>query len=511
MQQKQYKLLLIKPRQHLKHYSTQIEIAKLLGKRTGGVPLALPVIAALTPDNYKIKIVDEDISSLPRRFKPDIVGISMITSNSDRGYELARIYRKKGAKVILGGPYPSFSIDEGLNHADSIVVGEAELAWKELLKDFESNNLKKVYKSNERTDFSTAVIPRWDLVQTGKMFSVNVQASRGCPYKCEFCLTTQIYGRKIRKREISDVVKEIKQLPKRNILFVDENFTIDKRYARELSQAIKPLNVSWICQSSVDVADDPELLNIMADAGCRFIFIGFESLKADSLQKTHKYQNKPENYSNIIEAIHKAGMHVYASFIIGFDQDKAEDLEVFRQFIEQSSLPVFTLSILGTSPGMELYSRLEKENRLLKSLNKQFFVGAYPVMKYKNFDNKEFFNKYNELIEHLFSFKEIRKRTIKMLEKGYFAKDNASPAITNAQKFRVTLILVASYLLSRDKEKRLFFRDIISLIKQKKLAISEAASVLLMFESITRHIRKDRKYRKVYYDEIKRIESEGAW
>ena len=471
--------------------------------------MALPVIAALTPDNYTIKIIDEDISSLPKWFKPDLVGISMITSNSSRGYEIARRYKKAGAKVVLGGPYPSFSVDEGLKEADSIVVGEAEISWKELIRDFENNSLKKVYKAEERTDFVTAVKPRWDLVKTSRMFTFNVQASRGCPYKCEFCLTTQIYGRKIRKRKIDDVVEEIKQLPIRNVLFVDENFTIDKRYAKELSEALKPLGVSWICQSSVDVADDPELLKIMAESGCRFIFIGFESLKDDSLKKTKKYQNKPENYSEIIEKIHQAGMNVYASFIIGFDQDTPEDMDVFRKFIEQSSLPVFTLSILGTSPGMELYNRLEEERRLLKGLNKQFFVGAYPVMKYKNFDNKEFFEKYNELIEHLFSFKEIRKRTIKMLEKGYFAKEKSSPAITQTQKFRVTVILAASYLLSRDKEKRAFFSDIISLVKQKKLAISEAASVLLMFEAITRHIRKDRKYRKFYLDELEKAELAG--
>ncbi len=505
MQRKQYKLLLIKPVQHLKHYSTQIETARLMGKRTGGVPLALPLLAALTPGNYEIKIVDEDISAAPKRFKPDITGISMITSNSCRGYELALKYRKMGSKVVLGGPYPSFNIEEGRKYADAIVVGEAEHTWEKLLEDFENDRLKPVYYPREPVDFSTSPLPRWDLVKTKKMLNINVQASRGCPFECEFCLTTQLFGRKVRRRNIDDVVEEIKRLPKKNILFVDENFTINKKYARELSEALEPLNITWICQSSVDVADDTELLNEMAEAGCKYVIIGFESLKTDSLSETHKYQNNPENYEAIIEKIHKTGIHVYASFIIGFDQDTPEDLDVFRKFIEQSSLPVFTLSILGTSKGMELYNRLEKENRLLKDINKQFFVGAYPVIKYKNFENKEFFDKFNETIEHLFSFAEIRKRTVKMLSKGYFAKPVNNAAISTMQKIKVTFILFARYIFTKDKDKRSFFKDIIFLVKQKRLASSEAALILLMFEAITRHIRKDRKYRKVYYEELKRL------
>ncbi len=500
------KLLLIKPAGVLKHYSTQIEVAKLLGKRTGSVPLALPVIASITPKNYKIKIIDEDVSSLPKWFKPDLVGITMITSNSERGYEIAKKYRKLGAKVVLGGAYPSFNIEEGLKYADSIIVGEAENSWKKLIKDFEKKSLKSVYRAEEHIEFSEAIMPRWDLIDTKKMFSIPVQASRGCPFMCEFCLTTQIYGRKVRRRKIEDVINEIKKLPKKNILFVDENLTIDKKYAKELFRQLIPLKVSWICQSSVDVADDKEMLNLMAEAGCRHLVIGFESLKPDSLKETHKFQNNPENYVRVIENINKAGIHVYASFIIGFDEDKPEDFDVFRKFIENSQLPVFNLSILGASKGMELHKRLEKENRVLCNLSKKFFVGGYPVLKYKNFNNKDFFDKYNEIIEHLYSFSQIRKRTIRLLKKGYFCKDRNSKVVSLYEKIRTTIILFFSYNISKNKDKRLFFKEVIALIKSKKVSVGEAASILLIFEAITRHIKKDKKQRKLYYEELKRIE-----
>lgn len=505
-----YKLLLIKPYQCLNHYSTQIEIARLMGKRTTSVPLALPLLAALTPDHYKIRIIDEDIETLPKRYRPDIVGISMITSNSDRGYELARKYRAEGAKVIIGGPFASFNSEEGVLHADSVVIGEAEKSWKNVLEDFENNTLKPVYFASGFADYSASVIPRWDLVNTKKILSLNVQASRGCPFLCEFCLTTHLFGRKVRRRNIEDVINEIRHLPKKNFMFVDENLTIDKNYAKALCRALKPLRVNWICQSSVDVADDEELLHLMSEAGCSHIIIGFESLKPASLNISHKYQNNPENYNTIIEKVQKHGIHVYAAFIIGFDSDTHDEFERFKEFIEQSSLPVFTLSLLGTSRGMDLYDRLEKEGRLINELNKKFFVGIYPVIRYKNFDNKEMFDHFIKVTEYLYSFAQIRKRTIRMLEHGYFAREKTTRTVTKTQKIRATLILLYSYFFTADKEKRGFFSDIISLIRQKKLAVSEAASILLMFEAITRHIRKDHPNRMEFYSELEKIEKEKA-
>jgi radical SAM superfamily enzyme YgiQ (UPF0313 family) len=506
MQKKRYKLLLIKPKQRLNHYSTQIEIARILGKPTNSVPLALPLIAGLTPDHYDIKIIDEDIAYAPSRYQPDIVGITMITSNSARGYQLAEKYRKAGAKVVLGGPFPSYNVEECLQYGDSIVVGEAELHWKNVLADFENNELKPVYKTEGYIDYTTSVIPRWDLVPTKKMLSINVQASRGCPYNCEFCLTTHLFGRQVRRRNIDDVVNEIKQIPKKNILFVDENFTINKTYSKEMCKALKPLEINWMCQSSVDVADDEELLKEMSESGCSYIIIGFESLKPDSLALSHKHQNNPEKYNEIIEKIQKHGIHVYASFIIGFDNDTHEDMEIFRQFIEQSSFPVFTLSILGTTSGMDLYDRLKKEGRLMEELSKDFFVGIYPVIQYKNFDNRELFEHFTKITKHLYSYEQIRIRTLRMLEKGYFAKERTTKSVTKWQKFKTTFILLYHYLLSVNKHKRGLFFDFISLIRRKKLAISEGASLLLIFEAITRHIRKDEIHRKEYLLELDRIE-----
>ncbi len=502
MSKTKYKLLLIRPRQKYKHYSTQFEMARLMGKKTASTALALPLLAALTPDNYKIKILDEEIIKTAEGFKADLVGITMITSNSERAGKLALHYKEKGAKVIVGGPYASYAPEEVLEYADSVVIGEAENIWETVLHDFENNNLQKQYQENSKIDYDTAIVPRWDLIDTSKILNVNIQASRGCPFQCEFCLTSQLFGRKIRRRKIEDIINEVKQLPLKNILFVDDNLTLHKDYARELFKALKPLKVSWMCQSSVDVADDPEFLREMADAGCKYLLIGFESLNPKSLAETHKHQNNKEKYLEIIERIHSVGIHVYASFIIGFDNDTKEDFEIFKSFIDEASLPVFMLSLLGSTKGTELHARLESEGRIFQNFSKNFNVGAYPVFKYVNFTNKEIFELYNDTIKELYKFKNIRKRTIRLLEKGYFNKNKTAGSINFFDKLKATLLILKYYRFSKNKEKRLFFKDMIRLIKEKKLAINEAASMLLMIEGIVRHINKSDSYKNDFYKEL---------
>ncbi len=504
MVETKYKLLLIRPKQKYKHYSTQFEMAKLMGKKTANSALALPLLAALTPKHYDIKILDEEIINSAEGYDADVVGITMITSNSERAYKIADNYRNRGIKVIIGGPYASYSPDEVLQHADSVVIGEAENLWGKILEDFENGQLQPKYQDKEKILFDKSVVPRWDLIDTGQILSVNIQASRGCPFQCEFCLTSQLFGRKVRRREIDDIINEIKQLPLKNVFFVDDNLTLHKPYALELFKALKPLQISWMCQSSVDVGDDPEFLKEMSESGCKFVLIGFESLNPKSLEETHKHQNNKEKYLEIIENIHKAGIHVYSSFILGFDNDTREDFEIFKSFIDEASLPVFMLSLLGSTKGTELHTRLENEGRIYQNLSKNFNVGAYPVFKYANFKNKELFDLFNETIKELYQFKNIRKRTIRLLEKGYFAKNKPAGSISFWQKVRTTFLLLRLYRFSKDNEKRMFFKDIIRLIREKKLAVNEAASMLLMIEGIVRHVNKSDTYKQEFYEELER-------
>ena len=286
---KRYTLFLISPRQRFVNYPAHSEMARMFGKRRLMIPLALPTIAALTPDHYNIRIFDEEIETIPKNLKPDIVGITTLAATGKRAFELGDYYRSLGSKVIYGGPYASFMQEEALKHGDCVIAGEAEGKWEQALADFEHGFLKPVYESQNYVEYKTQKPPRWDLVNMNRIFQVAIQVSRGCPFNCDFCLVSKNFGRKMRYRDIDNVVAEIKAAPSKYFFFVDDNLTINKKYAKELMRAIIPLKISWGCMCSLDVATDEELLNLMAEAGCFNILVGFESLNPASLAISKAY------------------------------------------------------------------------------------------------------------------------------------------------------------------------------------------------------------------------------
>ena len=325
------------------------------------VPLALPTVATLTPDHYDIHIYDEDIEPLPLSSHPDIVGITTLAATITRAYELADHYRSKGVKVVLGGSYASFMTEEALKHADTVVVGEAEGSWEACLKDFEKGSMKPFYKTDDYAPYKTQKPPRWDLINTRKIFQIAIQASRGCPFNCDFCLVSKLFGRKMRYREIENVVEEIKAAPSNYLFFVDDNLTINKKYAKELMKAIKPLGVSWGCMCSIDVANDDELLGLMAESGCFNILIGFESLNPASLNETNKHQNKAATiYEPAIRKIHSHGIHINASFVVGFDHDTLQEFDNIFNFSMLTNMPSVNLHLLAAPPGSEILQKVPK-------------------------------------------------------------------------------------------------------------------------------------------------------
>ena len=228
--QKKYKLLLISPKQKYLAYTAHAELAKMFGKKRLMIPLALPTVAAYTPDYYDIRIVDEETEALPDDFKPDIVGITTIAATKERAFQLGDIFMSQGVKVIMGGINASVMPDIYLEHADSVLIGEAENAWEHCLDDFEKGSLKSTYMAEPKCDYKTPKQPRWDLVNMKNIFQAAVQITRGCPFNCDFCLVSNMFGRKMRFRDIDNVIDEIKNLPTKYVFFVDDNLTINKRY-----------------------------------------------------------------------------------------------------------------------------------------------------------------------------------------------------------------------------------------------------------------------------------------
>ncbi|MCX6250621.1 MAG: radical SAM protein [Bacteroidetes bacterium] len=508
MVNKEYRLFLISPRQKYINYPAHSELAKIFGKKRFMIPLALPTIAALTPDHYDIHIIDEETESVPKHEIPDIVGITTLAATIKRAYELGDHFRSLGSKVIFGGPYASFMPDEALLHADTIVVGEAEGLWERCLEDFERGQLQSVYKTDVPPDFKRQKPPRWDLVNMKSIFQVGLQVSRGCPFNCDFCLVSKIFGRKMRYRDIDNVIDEIKASPTKYFFFVDDNLTINKKYAKELMKAIKPFGISWGCMASLDVAKDEELLHLMAEAGCFNILIGFESLNPENLDDSNKLHNQAATiFEPAIQKIHSAGIHINASFVAGFDHDTLQAFDDIFDFSMKMNLPNVNLHILAAPPGTELYKKLNAQGRLF-DCDTDLGVGHFPTIHYMKMSQTEIFDKYMETIARLYDFRNIRIKAENLFRDGAFIRKGGK--ISVFMKARLSWITFKEFILTRDKEKRALFFFIYHLIRKKKIAIDKGLGFLISMLGYNRHIKDHQKnmekYRKMVMDQDR-----GSW
>jgi len=316
------KLLLINPVDLSRLNTTSIRVFIL-------PPPSLAYLAALTPSDWDIKIIDENVE--PLAFEDaELVGITAMTSNAPRAYEISEQYRRKGIKTVMGGVHASILYDEAIQFVDSVVIGEAESIWQTLLHDFEKNNLKQCYRG-ERISLENLVCPRNDLYSDRYRFKASVQTARGCPMDCEFCSVTTFHGRTYRQRPVEEVLDEIEALNCREFFFSDDNLLgygkgAEERAIRLFQGMIdRGLNKRWVSQVGIDYANNPELLELASKAGCFAVLIGFESINEESLQAMHKVRNLKlgaDNYKEIIRRIHNHGIKIDGAFVFGSDGDK---------------------------------------------------------------------------------------------------------------------------------------------------------------------------------------------
>jgi radical SAM superfamily enzyme YgiQ (UPF0313 family) len=504
---KKYTLFLISPGQKYINYPAHSELAKIMGKKRLMIPLALPTLAAMTPGHYIIRIIDEETEEIPEDI-PDIVGITTLAATIKRAYEIGDRFRSKGTKVVFGGAYASFMTDEALLHADAVVVGEAEGLWQECLRDFEDRTMKHIYRSDSFVPYKTQRPPRWDLVDMSKIFQVAIQVSRGCPFDCEFCLVSKIFGKKLRYREIDDVVAEIKAAPVKYFFFVDDNLTINKKYAKELMRAILPLGISWGCMCSIDVANDDELLQLMAEAGCFNILIGFESLNPESLDESHKHHNQAATiYESAIRKIHKAGIQINASFVVGFDHDDLKAFDDIFDFTLKTAMPNVNLHILAAPPGSEICQRFEREGRLISN-NSELGVGHFPTLHYMNISQIDLFDAYMRTIGRLYSYETIYSKAVSLFSDGTFTRPGVD--ISTFLKMRFTWIILKEFIPARDKYKRKLLFFILKLIREKKIAVDKGFSFLVSMLGYHRHIRDHGRHMEQYRKLIL-AQDKGPW
>ncbi|HBE00879.1 MAG: hypothetical protein A2096_01245 [Spirochaetes bacterium GWF1_41_5] len=485
-----YRLLLLNPKVRYPHYVNQTELANLLGKKSISYPLSLPLIAALTPAHYLITIKNEEIEQVPFKQQFDLVGITTTATSMKRACEIADYFHSRGSIIIMGGTGASYMQEQALAHADSIITGEAEGAWKDFITDFERGKPKKIYRSSQ-VEYRTSPLPRWDLVSTDLINSLPVQISRGCPFRCEFCVVSELFGNKMRMRDIDDVISEIKSLPVDRIFFVDDNLTVNRAYAGRLMAELKKLSINWTCQCDVRVASDKELLAAMADAGCFSILVGMESLNPQSLKDAGKYHNTVERYRNAVENIHNHGMHLFASFIVGFDSDTESEFERIRLFALDAGIAYLSLNILTVVPGTILYERMKKHDRLQNNIP-DFINGIFPSMRYKLVSQTGMLDAFFSALRRMYHIDSFAQIAEKLFSCGSFTRIR-SGRVGFFIKLKISLLLVYRYIFKSAKHRMLMIR-LFSMAGRGILSYDEAVIFLLSMAGFEDYLQKAGKF-----------------
>ena len=335
------------------------------------IPLTQLTLASLTPDHYDIRILDGALGEIVPG-PCDLAAISVIYLTSHKAYELAAWYRSRGIPVVIGGPHATLCPDEVREHCDTLVIGEADELWGELLGDFERGELKREYREREKPDLTRLPLIRHDGVDKNRYDIRNlIQTSRGCSFACDFCAITPLSGRKSRHKSVSQVVAEIEESLKtvggrwrRLVLFTDDNIVNDPRYARELFAAITPLKIWWGSQCSLSIAYDDELLDLAWRSGCRGLFIGFETPSQATLDGVHKKYDA-SRYGEYIRKIKDRGIFLLGSFLFGLDGDTRESFKKTVDFCLEHGVDFVNFHIVSPTPGTPFFARLRKEGRLL--------------------------------------------------------------------------------------------------------------------------------------------------
>jgi len=350
------KILLLSPSQH----------ATLRTPSALQIPeVALQVLAALTDERHEVRIVMEEFEDVDLSVEPDLVGLSLMTANAPRGYLLADHFRSKGAKVVIGGIHASVLPDEALEHADAVVVGEGEPVWPDVVADADAGRLRPLYQAEGPADLSKVPHPRRDLGAVKRFMNVNpLMTTRGCPYDCEFCSVSRVYGRQIRTFPIDWVVEDVKLSGRKYHLILDDNVVGRPAYALELFKALRPLKIRWVGQCSLSLANREDLLRAAYDCGCRGLFVGMETVSEASMKRLKKSFRDLQDVEEAIKRIQAAGVRFHASVVFGFDTDELGIFDDTLAFLMKRRVHSATFNILTPYPGTAVYENLKREGRL---------------------------------------------------------------------------------------------------------------------------------------------------
>lgn len=391
----------------------------LLRRESKQAPLGLGMVAALTPPDWKVNIWDENFREFRFR-EADFVGITAVTASVNRAYEIAAAYRDKGIPVVLGGIHVSSLPDEAMDYADSIVIGEAEGIWEQVIRDFEAGTLKKRYQAS-LCDMKHIPAARHDLFHPGYLFA-SIQTSRGCPMDCDFCSVPAFNGNQYRLRDVDRVLDEIESVQNPMLYFVDDNLIgYNKKaeeHAAELFEGMirRKMKKEWFAQASLNIAEKPEILKLAARSGCRMLLIGIEAEVESALESTNKRLNLRmgvNSYKAAYRTLHRHGINTLGAFIYGMESDSVEAIRKRTDYILDSSVDVTQASVMTPLPGTKFYRKMKDEGRILcRNFPRdwQHFHFTDVVFAPRGMTPKELAESVGEAYGRIASLGEIRRR-----------------------------------------------------------------------------------------------------
>lgn len=330
-------------------------------------PLVFAILASRTPPDIDLVLFDERVEPIPLDEPTDLAAITVETFTARRAYQIAAHYRRRGVPVVMGGYHPTLLPQEVLRYCDSIVIGDAEGVWEEIVRDARDGRLQRVYRQSGPVVLIGPLPDR--RVFAGKRYAPLslVQYGRGCRFACDFCSIHAFYGRRLMQRPVEDVVAEIERLPRHQpVFFVDDNIFSNEAQAETLFRALASLKIRWASQVSIDIARHERLLGLMAASGCFAVTVGFESLNEANLRQMKKRWNvRRGDYTSVVRCFRKHGIMIYGTFIFGYDHDTPGAFDTTLEFARDARFFLANFNPLTPTPGTALYERLKAERRLL--------------------------------------------------------------------------------------------------------------------------------------------------
>ncbi|MGM0441001.1 MAG: B12-binding domain-containing radical SAM protein [Elusimicrobiota bacterium] len=473
---KRKKILLVYPRYPSSFWSLRYAL-EFISKKASHPPLGLLTISNLLPHDWNKKLIDLNVKSLSDKYLDwaDMVFLSGMTIQKESAKEVIKRCQKKSVRLVAGGPmfttgYKEFS---GIDH---YILNEAEITLPRFLNDLSKGSPRKFYSTDKWCDMRSSPVPDWDLINKKDYATMNIQFSRGCPYNCEFCDITQLFGHKIRRKSVGQIINELETIYKtgwtENIFFVDDNFIAHRRFLKE---KLLPAIIKWSkernypftfnTQASIDMADDKKLMNLMTEAGFDTVFIGIESPNEESLAECTKSQNQGRDMLNSVKTIQKHGLIVQGGFIVGFDSDPQSIFEAQIKFIQESGIATAMVGLLNALRGTQLYRRLKEEGRLIVDKNSgdntNFSMNFIPRM-----DTEKLKRGYKKIVSTIYS-----PRNYYLRVKNFLKIYNPKTRVKNKFKWHHIMAFIKSiFKLGILEKERIYYWNLLiwTLIKKPR-------------------------------------------